>query len=167
MVTLKSSDGEEFEVSEEVAMQCKAISPLIEDGWDQIPIPLYNVTAKILRKVIEYCEQHVNAAHALETEMKKAEEDSSTTPASSRMSAEELRNWDKQFVDVDQETLYELFMAADYLDINSLLHLACQKVADMIKGKSPNEIRQILHIKNDFTDEEEQRIFLEDRWASS
>jgi S-phase kinase-associated protein 1 len=133
---------EVVEVSEAVVMQCKAINPLIEDGWDQRSIPLSNVTEKILKRVIEYCEQHVNAAYALE--METAEEGSSTMPASSRMSAVELSNWDKQFVDVDQETLYELIMAADYLDIDSLLHLTCQKVADMIKGKSPRKIRQIL-----------------------
>jgi S-phase kinase-associated protein 1 len=46
--------------------------------------------------------------------------------------------------------------AANYLNINNLLDLACQAVADMITGKTPEEIRKIFNIKNDFTPEEEE-----------
>jgi S-phase kinase-associated protein 1 len=45
---------------------------------------------------------------------------------------------------------------ANYLNINNLLDLACQAVADMITGKTPEEIRKIFNIKNDFTPEEEE-----------
>jgi len=46
--------------------------------------------------------------------------------------------------------------AANYLNINNHLDLACQAVADMITGKTPEEIRKIFNIKNDFTPEEEE-----------
>ncbi|RVX03249.1 SKP1-like protein 11 [Vitis vinifera] len=42
-------------------------------------------------------------------------------------------------------------LAANYLNIKSLLDLTCQTVADMIKGKTPEEIRKTFNIKNDFT----------------
>jgi len=45
--------------------------------------------------------------------------------------------------------------AANYLDIKSLLDLTCKRVADMIKGKKPEEIRKEFNIVNDFTPEEE------------
>ena len=45
--------------------------------------------------------------------------------------------------------------AANYLDIKSLLDLTCKRVADMIKGKKPEEIRKEFNIVNDFTSEEE------------
>ena len=42
-------------------------------------------------------------------------------------------------------------MAANYLDIKGLLDVTCKTVADMIKGKTPEEIRKTFNIKNDFT----------------
>jgi hypothetical protein len=45
--------------------------------------------------------------------------------------------------------------AAKYLDIKGLLDLTCQTVADMMKGKTPKDIRKTFNIKNDFAPEEE------------
>ncbi|RYR27316.1 hypothetical protein Ahy_B01g051370 [Arachis hypogaea] len=59
----------------------------------------------------------------------------------------------------------EAFEAANYLNIKSLLDLTCQTVADMIKGKTPEEIRKTFNIKNDFTPEEEEEVRRENQWA--
>jgi S-phase kinase-associated protein 1 len=56
-------------------------------------------------------------------------------------------------------------MAANYLDIRGMLDLTCQTIADMIKGKSVEEIRETFNIKNDFTPEEEAEIRRENQWA--
>ena len=61
--------------------------------------------------------------------------------------------------------IVELFQAANYLNIKSLLDLTCQTVADMIKGKTPEEIRKTFNIKNDFTPEEEEEVRRENQWA--
>ncbi|PIA40707.1 hypothetical protein AQUCO_02400045v1 [Aquilegia coerulea] len=132
-ITLKSSDGETFDVEE--AMNAL----MIDDG-----IPLPNVTSNILAKVIEYCKKHVEG---------------------SQSSTEELKSWDADFVKVDQATLFDLILAANYLNIKSLLDLTCQTVADMIKGKTPEEIRKTFNIKNDFTPEEEEEVCRENQWA--
>lgn len=55
--------------------------------------------------------------------------------------------------------------ASNFLDIKSLFDLTCQKVADMMKGKQPEEIRKIFDIENDFTPEEEDEIRAEYKWA--
>ncbi|PIA44726.1 hypothetical protein AQUCO_01700371v1 [Aquilegia coerulea] len=146
MVTLNSSDGESFEVEEAVITQSQTIKHMIEDDCADNGIPLPNVTAKILAKVIEYCKKHVEV------------EGQSTDQ-------EELKTWDADFVKVDQATLYDLILAANYLNIKSLLDLTCQTVADMIKGKTPEEIRKTFNIKNDFTPEEEKEIRRENQWA--
>ncbi|RDX70496.1 SKP1-like protein 1B, partial [Mucuna pruriens] len=138
-ITLKSSDGEAFEVDEAVALESQTIKHMIEDDCADSGIPLPNVTSKILAKVIEYCKKHVEAANPDE-----------------KPSDEDLKAWDADFVKVDQATLFDLILAANYLNIKSLLDLTCQTVADMIKGKTPEEIRKTFNIKNDFTPEEEE-----------
>ncbi|MCO5580058.1 hypothetical protein L7F22_033924 [Adiantum nelumboides] len=47
------------------------------------------------------------------------------------LTRKEVKHWDADFLKVDQATLFDLIMAANYLNIQSLLD---QCVADMIKG---------------------------------
>ena len=147
-ITLKSSDGEAFEVDEAVALESQTIKHMIEDDCADNGIPLPNVTSKILAKVVEYCKKHVEASGS---EEKSSEDD--------------LKAWDADFVKVDQATLFDLILAANYLNIKNLLDLTCQTVADMIKGKTPEEIRKTFNIKNDFTPEEEEEVRRENQWA--
>ncbi|XP_062224403.1 SKP1-like protein 1 [Phragmites australis] len=156
MIMLKSSDGEEFEVEEAVAMESQTIRHMIEDDCADNGIPLPNVNSKILSKVIEYCNKHVHASAS-----SKPQDNNDTANAS----GDDLKNWDADFVKVDQATLFDLILAANYLNIKGLLDLTCQTVADMIKGKTPEEIRKMFNIKNDFTPEEEEEIRRENQWA--
>ncbi|KAE9596566.1 hypothetical protein Lal_00007637 [Lupinus albus] len=147
-IILKSSDGVSFEVDEAVARQSETIKHLIEDGCTENGIPLPNVTGEILAKIVQYCKKHVE-----------------TSGSEKKSNAKALCYWDAQFVKVDQATLLDLIMAANYLNIKKLLDRTCQAVADMIKGKSPEEIRKILNIQNDFSPEEEQEIRRENHWG--
>lgn len=58
----------------------------------------------------------------------------------------------------DDHFLSSSFQAANYLDIKGLLDVTCKTVANMIKGKTPEEIRKTFNIKNDFTEEEEAQV---------
>jgi hypothetical protein len=51
------------------------------------------------------------------------------------------------------------------LDVRGLLDVSCKTVANMIKGKSPEEIRRTFNIKNDFTPDEEEQIRRENAWC--
>jgi S-phase kinase-associated protein 1 len=46
-----------------------------------------------------------------------------------------------------REDLFSLAIAADYLQMDDLLDNVCKKIADLLKGKSPKEIRSILDIQ--------------------
>ena len=54
---------------------------------------------------------------------------------------------DARFCEIDQEMLFECILAANYMDIKSLLDLTCAKVASMIKGKTPEEIRKTFNVR--------------------
>lgn len=151
-VKLRSADGEMFEVEADVANESATIKCMIEDTGTDLPVPLPNVNSKILSKVIEYCNYHV--------ESRKKGEDGKPT-----RSEDDVKLWDNDFVKVDQGTLFELILAANYLNIKDLLDLACLTVANMIKGKTPEEIRRTFNIVNDFTPEEEEEVRRENQWA--
>ena len=46
-----------------------------------------------------------------------------------------------------------------------LLDVTCKTVANMIKGKTPEEIRKTFNIKNDFTPSEEEQVRKENEWC--
>ncbi|KAF7815535.1 SKP1-like protein 1A [Senna tora] len=146
-VTLLSSDGEAFVVGVDVVMQSQTLKHMVEDSCVDNGIPLPNVTGKSLSKVIEYCNKHAGV--------------DKYDPVN-----EELKSWDSDFVvNLDQPTLFDLIEASNYLDIKNLLDLTCKRVADMIRGKTPEEIRETFHIKNDYTPEEEEEVRRENEWA--
>merc|ERR1712063_87672 len=78
---------------------------------------------------------------------------------------DDISSWDADFLKVDQGTLFELILAANYLDIKGLLDVTCKTVANMIKGKTPEEIRKTFNIKNDFTAGEEEQVRKENEWC--
>lgn len=66
---------------------------------------------------------------------------------------------------VNRGTLFHLVLAANYLNIKGLLDITCKTIANMIKGKTPEEIRKTFNIENDFTPEEEEQIRKENEWV--
>ena len=155
-VTLQSQDGQTFTVSVTVAKMSETVKNLIDDiGVTDVAIPLPNVTSKILEKVLVYCNYHIEHPTPV------AEGDDKTD----EKRTDNILPWDKEFCEVDQATLFELILAANYLDIKDLLDLTCKTVANMIKGKTPEEIRKTFNIKNDFTPEEEEQVRKENEWC--
>ncbi|KAG9297695.1 hypothetical protein G9A89_011210 [Geosiphon pyriformis] len=88
-------------------------------------------------KVLEWCEHHVHDPTPINDDDDR------------RRRNTEIDDWDQKFLNVDQE----------------LLDVSCKTVANMIKGKSPEEIRKMFNIVNDFTPEEEAQIRKENEWA--
>jgi len=151
---LVSQDAEKFAVPKKVALMSELVKTMAEGDKEEREIPLPNVKAAVLQKVTAYMKYHVdNPAKEIEKPLKSANMQEVVAP------------WDADFVDVDQELLFELILAANYMDIKSLLDLTCAKVASMIKGKTPEQIRKTFNIQNDFTPDEEEAVRAENKWA--
>ncbi|PIA62084.1 hypothetical protein AQUCO_00200226v1 [Aquilegia coerulea] len=116
---------------------------MIEDGYvDEISI-LPSIDVCALKMVIKYCEKHFDQIS----------------------SSEEMKKWDAKFVDVDPPILQELLLAATDLEIQGLVDIITQKFADIITGKTVEELREMFLIENDWTPEEEAAIREENAWA--
>ncbi|CAL4967823.1 unnamed protein product [Urochloa decumbens] len=142
MVRLRSSDGELFEVAAEaIAAASGTIKGMLEDDCAADVIPLPNVTAAILSRVLEYVNEHYSEYGIDENA------------------------FDKDFVKVDNDTLYDLILAANYLNMEKLLDLGCMAVAEQMRGKTPEQMRSHFNIVNDLSPEEEEEIRAEIPWA--
>lgn len=162
-VKLQTSDNEIFEVDREVAFLCKTVKNFCEDVDmdDNTVVPLPNVTGSVMKKVLEFCEYH-------KEEYKGIDFDEMAEKAPNKvidMNNKAITEWDANFIKVDQPFLFEIILAANYLHIQPLLDLSCKTVANMIKGKSPQEIRETFNIPNDFTPEEEEKVRKENAWT--
>mmetsp|Transcript_4753 Transcript_4753/g.8268 ORF Transcript_4753/g.8268 Transcript_4753/m.8268 type:complete len:169 (-) Transcript_4753:424-930(-) len=155
-VNLVSKEGESFSVAVEVAKMSKLVETTIDDDADDDgnDIMLPNVKATVLAKVIEYCE------HYKQEEMTPIQ-----TPLKSSKLEDLVQPWYVEFVNVDRVMLFELVTAANFMDIKPLLDLTCLAVSIMIKGKSPEELRRIFNISNEFTPEEEAQVREENKWC--
>ncbi|KAJ5661560.1 S-phase kinase-associated protein 1A [Penicillium maclennaniae] len=135
-ITLTSSDGVEITVERAVAERSILIKNMLEDLGDSgEAIPI------------------PNALHA-------------GGPGDAlRDHSRESPRLGPRILKTEQRLTLCLLQAANYLDIKALLDVGCKTVANMIKGKSPEEIRKTFNIQNDFTPEEEDQIRRENEWA--
>jgi S-phase kinase-associated protein 1 len=106
MVKLISSEGSELEVDLDTAQMSVLIKSMIDDSGPEEDIPLPNVKKNILEKVIEFC-QHLKDQPLQEIEK----------PLKTNNLRDIVAPWYADFVDVEQEMLFEIVLAANYLDI--------------------------------------------------
>ena len=154
-VKLKTSDGQDRDVPYAIAKMNQTIATMIDDDCFEDSdegLPLSNVSAAVLDKIIEYCQHHKDDPSLSEEQVEEKRR-------------EEINGWDADFVKVPQNELFELILAANFLDNKPLLDLTCKKVAHMIRGKTPDEIRKTFNIENDLTHEEEEQIRRENEWS--
>ena len=135
-IKLQSSEGEVFTIETEIAKKSGTLCNMLEDlgvekGEDnEEAVPLPNVNTYILEKVLQWSSHNKDG-----------------TPV------------DSDVLRVEQGTLFEITLAANYVKIKGLSDVTAVKaVANMIEGKSPEEIRDTFNIKNDFDPAEEEQI---------
>lgn len=134
---ITSKDKKEFTVTKKNIMVSKLIKTSIENDQETTEVPIPGVVGEILKLVIDYCNHH-----------KGIEPPIIEKPLRSKIMKDVCKDkWDAEFIDrigENRQTLYDLILAANYMDIKSLLHLGCAKVASLIKGQPLEKIKDIL-----------------------
>jgi len=142
-VRLMSKEGECTEIPSTVAMMSELVRDMIDenDGDDDVTpeVPLPNVEASVLAKVVDFC------VHYQGDPMNEI-----ARPLKSAAISDAVQEWYAEFVNVEQTELFDLISAANFMDIKPLLDLGCAAVACKIKEKSPEEIRRLYNMVNDF-----------------
>lgn len=134
---LTSKDKKEFEVQRKDSF----VSTLVKTSLDTDPsateVPIPGVSSAILVEVIAYMAHH-----------KGVEPPIIEKPLRSKVMKDVCKDpWDADFIDRigdNRQALYDVILAANYMDIKSLLHLGCAKVASLIKGQPLEKIKDIL-----------------------
>jgi S-phase kinase-associated protein 1 len=67
----------------------------------------------------------------------------------------------------DQDMIFDLMLAAHFMDIKPLLDLTTVTVATLMLDKTAEQVRATFDLPNDFTPEEEQELIRENRWDES
>ena len=148
MVHLVTSDNESFTTEKDIVERSVLIKNMLEGllccssdllwlilaradvGESDQPIPLPNVSSSVLKKarrffchtrffpdddsqVLEYCEHHKGEP--------LPQPDADQSQDETRKRTTDISEWDQKFITVDQEMLFEIILAANYLDIKPLL----------------------------------------------
>ena len=125
-----------------------------DDESEPTLIPLPNITGSMLEKILAYATHyHENPDPEVEAQ----------TEAERR--AAEISGWDQAFIlELTLEQLFQLTLAANYLDMKPLLDLGCKQVANLIRGKKPEEIKLLFGVTREFSPEEEEQVKRENPW---
>lgn len=129
-IILTSKQGVSFKVSRKDACISDLVKTAIEGDKEATEIPV-NISSEMLGFVVEYMNLKKGATEVVVSKpLKPTLEDSCTKEG----------RWEAEFVNrVASEkkgNRDELVLVANYMAINSLLHIACARVAIVLKGKS-------------------------------
>ena len=135
LVSMEEDAPREFEISAKAASMCKLVKSIVEGDKEATEIPIKKVSGDVLELIVEYLKHHDGKVPAeiakpiRSVKMDKIVED----------------KWDAEFINkLSKKMIFQVILGANYMDVPSLLHLGCAKIATLIKGKSPDEIRAIL-----------------------
>ncbi|KAM3176587.1 hypothetical protein ACTXT7_006208 [Hymenolepis weldensis] len=149
-IRILTKDGHIYNVDKKLLMKSKLMKDLIDDVGNEeaennIPFPLNYVSSRALDKVIIWCrhyEEPFDESNSLH-----------------------INVWDEEFFsDMESETLVDLTIAADYLDIPNLYEKCSQFYAKMLASNSVEKLQKMFGIECDLSFDELQRINEENKF---
>jgi len=164
-VNLVTQESDSFTVSRKVVEISELIRTMLDDSIEEDAepqeIPLPNMKSPVMAKVIEFCKHHCKEPMAKIPEPIKY----------GLQVSDVVQDWYGEFVDgmvdkKDFEMLFELILAANYLDIKPLLDLTCATVGLLIMNKTPDQIRERFGITEEFSPELYNQLLNENKWST-
>ena len=139
---------EKFEITETQAKLAQLIQTMITGDKTAKEFPCPQVPANVLKDIIKYLQHHNG---------KKPEE--IPCPVRSVNMAQIVNDpWDAEYIDgFEKKEIFEIILAANYLDIHPLLHLGCAKIATLIKQLDQKEINKIIEEEEKYRRENAQK----------
>ncbi len=148
MSTIKivCKDGNKLEIDTQSAKKSVLLNNIIQDYDlnDDIPI---NINSDILKIIFVYLEHY-----------KDSEPEIIPKPLPSGNLESFTDKWDVDFIDLDKSVVLNLIVAANFMDIKSLLELSCAKIASIMKSMDPETIKKEFDIPEDMTEEEQKKL---------
>jgi len=126
---------ETFNIDRKSCELSEYIQTILIGDTDAVTIPTPQVPSRTLKLVVDYLKQH-----------KGKEPDPLPCPVRAvNMNQICSEQWDATWIDkFDRKTIFEIILAANYMDIKPLLHLGCAKIATEIKKLDQKEINKII-----------------------
>jgi S-phase kinase-associated protein 1 len=162
IITLTTKDNFEFKCPYEILKWSGLISAIIENDGDSddddenedeeellTEIPLKEVDSNTLQKIIDFLKKYTREPF----------KDPEKPLISDKLEEIIDKEWCVEFIKSlkkKTEELFKIIKASNYMDIKPLLNLTCAVIASEIKGKTPEEIREIFGIDEEDEEEDEE-----------
>ncbi len=139
---LISNDGIIVEAQYEEARVSELIDKMLDSGEDEndenddiIEIPLLNVSGESLKVIVDFLKYY-----------HKTKMNVIPRPIPSVSVGDFISNeWYVNFIDrMNNKEIFEIILAANYMAIQPIIDLGCAKIASLIKGKTPEEVKELL-----------------------
>ncbi|CAM9110502.1 unnamed protein product [Ectocarpus sp. 13 AM-2016] len=169
-VTLVSMDGDGFVVEASAIKVSKLLNAMVDGSTENAAkeIPLPNMRSNVVAKVVEFCQHHQTDPM---TDIPKASAASYLLlicPVQfGKTVGDHVQEWYSTFVKaLGDEMLFEMLLAANYLDLSPLLELCAATVGLRAMNKTPEEIQREFNIKEPFSPEVERTLRQENKWST-
>jgi len=144
---LVSSDKQKFEIDKKSAKLCEFIQVIVKSDAETKIIDVPQVIGDILKVVVEYLKKHEGVEPEPLPMPVRSTQMKDVTPFP----------WDGEWIDkFTPADVFEIILAANYLDIKPLLHLGCAKIATEIKKLPREEINKIIAEEEKYRKEQEK-----------
>ena len=143
-IRLISSEGNYIEIDYKSAKRSKFVEDFIKD-FPEAEIQLDEINYETLLKIKEFLEHYKNE-----------EPKEIIQPLPKKDFKDCIDGWDYEYINISNEKVFEIMLAANFLDIQSLLDLTSAKIAFVIKGKNEEEIRKLFNmdkVEKEFNEE--------------
>lgn len=117
---------------------------------EETALPLASISEPTLKKIIEYCEHHKEDPPAVPTVPVPPKKGEPVKAKDSTIKDE----WDQEFIKNELPVNVNLLLAANYLELKPLFELMCKCFAGLMRGKTPEQLREYFGLPNDLTEEE-------------